>query len=341
MTDIDLSKLVKSRHIPELGYIPSTIWPLNLIFSSGHGIPRRQIVEIYSPEGVGKSTFLYNLLDVAANHFKYPTVLANQETPIDDRRLARFNLYPGSNLLLEHEESIEHLFVRFDEIISGVRKTNATVPIIFGLDSVNGSAPIIHTDKRDLLKNPRQGGAGKSWSDMLRQWLSKYYYDDVTLLLTNHLMDSMKPYGPPTTTPGGRFIKFIASFRISMRRKAKIEGPTGVIGHEVIFKCDKNKFAPPFQEVRVPLLYGTEDPNSFVGFWDDLACLWFLQDHGLLKKGGSWTKLDIVDPVGEVREIKFQGETGWLSVFPTIRNEVYEMMRQVVLTSSARMNPNP
>lgn len=337
--DIDLTKLAKKQEEPRQEYLPSTIWAINLMLSSGLGVPRRQIIEIFSPEGAGKSTLLYDFFSVAANYFKYPVLLMNQETPIDERRIEKFGLRKNENILVEHEQSIEHLFIRLDEFIENVRKQNKSIPIVIGIDSVNAIAPLVHVEKRDMLKHARQGGAAHAWADMLRGWMSKYYFEDVTLFLTNHLTDTMNMYGPKTTTPGGRFIKYIGSFRISMRRKESIEGPMGVLGHQVIMKCVKNKFAPPMNEIRVPLLYGADD-NSPAGFWDALACLYYLQDRGVLKKSGSWSVLDVIDSYGEVITLKFQGERGFLTdTYPEHKNLIYDYMKQLSVVATGYKGP--
>lgn len=63
-------------------------------------------------------------------------------------------------------------------------------------------------------------------------------------------------YGPKTTTPGGRAIKFYASVRIELARIETLKKSNG-LAHGIVVKAKvvKNKMAAPFKEANYRVLY--------------------------------------------------------------------------------------
>lgn len=102
-----------------------------------------------------------------------------------------------------------------------------------------------------------------------------------TLIFTNQIRDTMSMYGPPTTTPGGKALKFYATQRLEIKNRGQIKEGEDVIGFKQFISIVKNKIAPPFKTITNEIVYGV-GVDTLTGLMEVLIF------EGIIEKKGAW-----------------------------------------------------
>lgn len=329
----------------EYAYIRTHLLPLNLVISGGMGLPTRRIYEISGPEGAGKTALLLEILRIVAAFYKWPIFYFDQETPISDHRLACYGLIKGVNVYYDHEVSIEALFAKISLLHGVIRKDNPTIPIIIAIDPVATIPPNAHLSKK-IEDDPKPGAIAKAWAEKMRAYLSEYFFSNITIIFTNQLTEKMQNFGggfgggPQTTTPGGRGLKHAATVRIEVSRVmgGTIKNPAGaVIGQEMRVSAKKNKEAPPFQDITLPLFYGRPDlppAENYMGIQASMAMFNLLKANSVIKTSGSWSYIELPSCTDGAYP-KWQGVHNWPPVYAAHQLEIDQLATAAFFTNMA------
>jgi len=240
------------------------------------GIPRGRITEIYGPEASGKTTIA---LHIVAEAQKAGGIVA-----FIDAEHALDPIYAGhigvdtDNLLISQPDGGEQAL----EIVETLVRSNAVDLIV--VDSVAALVPKAEIEGN--MGDSHVGLQARLMSQALRKLTGVISKTNTSVIFINQIRMKIgvPSYMNPETTTGGVALKFYSSIRMEVRKTGsikKIGAPDEIIGNNVRIKVVKNKFAPPFKKVVMPLIFG-------VGISKIDVMLNEAVNFNIVKKSGSW-----------------------------------------------------
>ncbi len=253
--------------------ISSGILPLDVALGIG-GFPKGRIIEIFGPEGSGKTTVaLYALAE--AQKAGGVAAFIDAEHALDPRLAATLGVNIESLYLAQPDSGEQALYVLDALVRSGA------VDIVV-VDSVAALTPQAEIDGK--IGESQLGLQARLMSYALRRLTSIVSKTNCVVIFINQLRALISTgygQGPTETTTGGRALKFYSSVRLEVRRGKKIEKADETIGHEIYMKVVKNKQAPPFRTAHTSLIYGRGIPRG-------VSVVDMAVDYEVIKKKGSW-----------------------------------------------------
>jgi recombination protein RecA len=293
------------------------------------GVPRGRIVELYGPEGSGKTSLA---LSVCANAIKEGGAAAF----VDVEHALNFEHVKWMGVdtqffVVSQPDSAEEALQRVELMC----ETNAFSVVV--IDSVASLVP--RAELEGEIGDQTMALVGRLMSTALRRLVGVAHRTNTAMIFINQLRE--KPgisYGSPEYTPGGRALKFYSSVRLDVRSPASthIKEGTGtaqrVIGQVCKVSVKKNKIAAPFRTAEFRLIYGSGidtstsivDVAAATGVWT-------------ARPGGIYVDTRTGEQVGRGRD----NVAALLNADPQLAQSVREKVLLVMRAPKAESSPEP
>ena len=295
-----------------ISVVPTGSLALDIALGVG-GIPRGRVVEVFGPEGSGKTTVCLHIIAEAqakggiaafidAEHALDPTYARELGVNIDE-------------LLVSQPDSGEQALEIADMLVR-----SAALDLVV-IDSVAALVP--RAEIEGEMGDTHVGLQARLMSQAMRKLSGSLSRFDTTAIFINQLREKIGVmFGSPETTPGGRALKFYSTIRLDVRKIENLKDGTEVVGSRTRVKVVKNKVAPPFRQCEFDIMYGKgiSKEGSLIDVGVDLE---------IVKKSGAWFTYE-GEQLGQGRENARQ----FLAEHIDMRDEIERKVREAVgLTS--------
>ena len=231
------------------------------------GLPMGRIIELYSPNNVGKTTLAIQI-NRQANSIGIPVFWFDVEGTNNRSHLEEMGVDMSMTSMYQPKDTdttataIENIADQMEKVMTRVHE--AGIEAIFIWDSVGASM-----SKKTITgdyDDQQPGREAKAMTRALSKLTPLASSTNNMIILINQIRDKMGAvmFGPQTDTPGGKALKHFATFRISLAKTKSNKLGGEEFGHQVKLKLEKSKLGQPRVTADGVILFGKYGFNETV-----------------------------------------------------------------------------
>lgn len=258
------------------------------------GLPQGRVIELFSEEGVGKTSLGYTFL-AAAQRLGGLGALIDTENSFDPERAAVFGVNVP-DLLIAQPDHLDEVIPQI-EVMTEILTATAPGPAMIVWDSV-AATPTRDEYEGGFEVKDQMGQRGKLLSKAMRVVGQRVARKHASVVCINQVREKLGViFGDKYTTPGGHAIKFHSSVRLQLFRGKAVKNTNGEhIGNTVTIMAVKNRFAAPFRKAQVYLDYDKG--------WNNLrSTITHAKDQKLIPNGAKYVQKTYEEAISQL---------GWL-----------------------------
>lgn len=302
-----------SGGLTEAEFIGSGSISLDTILGGGYG--RGRLIELYGPNGCGKTTC--SLHAIAECQRRGGTcAFLDMEHALDKRYAKALNVNMEELLISQPDYAEQALDVMDMLIRSG--EINLIV-----LDSVAALVPKVELEGE--MTDEQVGLQARLMSKFCRKDAGIAEKTGTTIIFINQLRSTISfGYGPKELSTGGNALKFYTSQRLEIKRIGAIKEKEEVVGNKTKIKVVKNKLASPYRETELCLTYGR-------GLNRSIELIDLGMKYNLVERSGAWYTIGEQRLQGTANASKFLDET------PKVADKLEAAIREKIAENNGRL----